>query len=285
MLYLGGLYLKNITADIVQQFIPKRKEDSYKGTYGKVLVIGGDQNMGGATMLTASAAVYSGAGLVTVATDPKNHTALHARLPEAMVLDLWDAKSLEEQIKKVDIVVMGPGLGLSEQAAEVVELVFQHIHKEQQLILDGSAISLVAQESLSLPETHLTFTPHAGEWKKLSGISKEDQTVEKNKQAQKKLDATIVLKGSRTEIYFCNDDWKNTTGNPAMATGGMGDTLAGMIAGFTAQLPDKEQATLAAVYLHSYIGDALADQQYVVLPSQIIEAIPSFMKNFEQQRL
>lgn len=277
-----GTDLENITADVVKNIIPKRKEDSYKGTYGKVLAIGGSKEMGGAIILAGSAAVHSGAGLVTVATDPANHAALHAHVPEAMVVDMWNKSAVQSQVKQVDVIIIGPGLGLSDKANDLLKSVFQHVSENQQLVLDGSALTLIGQENISLPNAHLVFTPHPGEWKQLTGISKEEQTVKINKQAQQKLNGTIVLKGSQTTIYFQEKVWKNTAGNPAMATGGMGDTLTGMIGGFSAQFPDKEQAVIAAVYLHSRIADDLAENQYVVLPSHIIEQIPYSMKKFEQ---
>ena len=274
--------LEKITADIVKKIIPKRKEDSYKGTYGKVLAIGGSKEMGGAIILAGSAAIHSGAGLVTVATDPANHAALHAHVPEAMVVNMWDDSKIKSQVEQVDVIIIGPGLGLSGNAIALLKNVFQYVLENQQLILDGSALTLIGKESIPLPEAHLIFTPHPGEWKQLTGISKKEQTVKLNKQAQQKLNGIIVLKGSQTTVYFQDNVWVNTAGNPAMATGGMGDTLAGMIGGFSAQFSNKEQAVIAAVYLHSRIADDLAEKQYVVLPSHIIEQIPYSMKKFEQ---
>lgn len=87
-----------------------------------------------------------------------------------------------------------------------------------------------------------------------------------------------MLKSHRTEIYTTNEQYRNPLGTPAMATGGMGDTLAGMITGFLAQFPDKEAAICAAVYLHSQIGEELGKKRYVVLPTEISQQIPRFMK-------
>lgn len=270
--------MKSITEDLVRETITKRKEDSYKGTYGRVLVVGGDENMGGAAILTASAAVYSGAGLVTVATAKINHAALHSRLPEAMVIDSADTEKVAEQVKKTDVVAIGPGLGLSEKALTMLSTVFSAVTEQQKVIIDGSAISLMAKHDLPYPKTQTIYTPHLGEWEKLSGLALSQQKVDANVRQQEKIGGIIVLKSNRTEVYLKDSVWKNTTGNPAMATGGMGDTLAGMIAGFAAQFEDKEKAVLSAVFLHSKIGDKLAEKQYVVLPTHIIEHIPSTMK-------
>lgn len=270
--------MESITEQLVRDTITKRKAESYKGTYGKILVVGGDEDMGGAAILTASAAVYSGAGLVTVATSKTNHTALHSRLPEAMVIDSADLNKVKKQAKKVDVVVVGPGLGLSKDSLAILSIVFSAVTEQQCLIIDGSAISLMAQHDLPCPKAQAVYTPHVGEWEKLSGLSLSEQEPTANKVQQKKIGGIIVLKSNRTEVYFKDAVWKNTAGNPAMATGGMGDTLAGMIAGFAAQFKHKDKAILSAVFLHSKIGDTIAEKQYVVLPTQIIDQIPSTMK-------
>ncbi|NJH97010.1 ADP-dependent NAD(P)H-hydrate dehydratase, partial [Staphylococcus agnetis] len=92
--------------------IPKRKQETHKGDYGRILLIGGNANLGGAIILAARACVYSGAGLITVATHPTNHAALHSRCPEAMVVDINDTKKLTKMIECSDCILIGPGLGL-----------------------------------------------------------------------------------------------------------------------------------------------------------------------------
>lgn len=272
--------MNKITKRKVESFITERKKDSYKGTYGRVLLVGGNENMGGAIILSASACVHSGAGLVTVATDPSNHAALHSRLPEAMCLPLYDLQQLESMIDGMDVIVVGPGLGRDQRAADVMKTVYETIDEEQILVLDGDAIHLHVNENLPPLKAELIVTPHLGEWRTLTGVPIDDQDVELNHQKVKELNAVVVLKKSRTEVYYEDEVWENTAGNPAMATGGMGDTLAGMIAGFVAQFEHKKHAVLAAVYLHSYIGDELARHQYVTLPTHIIEQIPETMKTF-----
>ncbi|MDN6185058.1 MAG: carbohydrate kinase, partial [Lactococcus lactis] len=99
---------------------------------------------------------------------------------------------------------------------------------------------------------------------------------------QQELQATIVLKSHQTEIYNARNAFQNPLGNPGMATGGTGDTLAGIIAGFLAQFPHSVETINAAVYLHSYIADQLAHDNYVVLPTKISQALPYWMKKFEK---
>jgi len=101
-----------LTDEILAKVIKKRKKASYKGTYGRLLVIGGNRQYGGAAILATTSAVYSGAGLVSVALAKENHSALQARLPEAMTLDFDDLIKLREVAKAADVIVIGPGLGL-----------------------------------------------------------------------------------------------------------------------------------------------------------------------------
>lgn len=271
--------MKKLTPECLSIITP-RPQISHKGTFGRVVLIGGNQQYGGAIMMAAEACVRSGAGLVTVITDPVNHVALHARLPEVMVVNWYDLTSVQEIFETADVCLIGPGLGLEAHGQTLLSFVLNHQQAEQQLIIDGSGITLFAASSFTLPFSSQTiFTPHQMEWQRLSGLAIAQQSEEANKHAQHQLQATVVLKSHRTEIYSCGPTVQNPLGNPAMATGGMGDTLAGMIAGFLAQFSDKG-AIQAAVYLHSYIGDLLAKERYVVLPTEISAALPYWMKKF-----
>ncbi|MGX7243806.1 NAD(P)H-hydrate dehydratase [Enterococcus quebecensis] len=268
---------KNLTA-----VIHPRPQNSHKGTFGRAVLVGGNETYGGAIIMSAEAAVKSGAGLVSVITAEKNHSALHARLPEAMVLHWELTQETSDVLASSDVILIGPGLGLSKQGHDLLREVLLKQKASQWLIIDGSAITLFAQMgcSLNYPK-QVIFTPHQMEWQRLSGLSIVDQTKENNQLFQKKLGATIVLKSHRTEIYTPDENYKNPLGTPAMATGGMGDTLAGMITGFLAQFQDKKAALLAAVYLHSLIGEELSKTCYVVLPTEISKHLPQYMKYFE----
>jgi len=277
--------MKTLSDIEVRKAMPGRNPDSYKGDYGQVLIIGGNKQMGGAIILSASAAVYSGAGLVTVATDPVNRSALHARLPEAMFLSYDDEEAMKEMIQSSDVILIGPGLGRDEKAKRRLECVLKNVSSKHRLVLDGDALTLLAIESFSLPLAFILLTPHLGEWEKLSGLSPAKENPVSNQKAVKKLKAGVVVKKHRTEIYLDGDIWQNTAGNAGMATGGMGDTLAGMLAGFLAQFDSTQAAVTSAVYLHSHIGDLLAKTQHVVLPSRLIEQIPQVMKQYERKEL
>lgn len=270
--------VKKITNQILTDVIRKRPANSFKGTYGKIVLIGGSQNFGGAIIMASLAAVYSGAGLVTTITDPSNQTPLHDWLPEAMFVDWNQFEQAEPIIKSADVVVIGPGLGTDPSALTLLTKVFHLVESGQKLVIDGSALTLLASNNLPLPKDSVNIlTPHQMEWQRVSGIRIADQTPEKNQAAANQRHAIVVVKSHRTQVYADNHVYENTGGTPAQATGGMGDTLAGMVGGFVAQFKDPQKAVLAAVYSHSAIADKLAEKQYVVLPHQISEALPKFM--------
>lgn len=276
--------MKTLTADSLKKVIAKRPENSHKGTFGRAVLIGGNEQYGGAIIMSAQAAVYAGTGLVTVVTDRKNHAPLHARIPEAMAVDWLDTELIDSVLKSADVILIGPGLGLGLISQHLLTHVLDSQKDDQWLIIDGSAITLFAENdyALNYPE-QTVFTPHQREWERLSGLSIEQQIDKENQAARLKLKASVVLKSHRTKIYTAQSVYINPLGTAAMATGGMGDTLAGIIAGFIAQFPAKEEALCAAVYLHSLIGEDLSKERYVVLPTSISEQLPFYMKQFEEK--
>ncbi|WP_300923752.1 NAD(P)H-hydrate dehydratase [uncultured Limosilactobacillus sp.] len=274
--------MKKLTDQILFDVIKSRPNDSFKGTYGKVTLIGGNRNFGGAIIMASTAAVCSGAGLVTTATDPSNSGALHSQLPEAMFADFNNADQVASLVEPATTVVVGPGLGDDQTSLAILKNVFDHTNEKQNVVIDGSAITLMAREGLAQPKGNIIYTPHQMEWQRLSGIKIAEQSEERNREAQAKLNATVVLKKHHTEIYTNDDVYQLIIGTPAQAVGGMGDTLAGMVGGFTAEFSKTPlKAVLAAVYAHSAVAEQIAKNQYIVLPHQISRALPSFMKKME----
>lgn len=275
-----------LNEDILHKVIKIRPEISHKGTFGRAVLIGGNPQYGGAILMSTEACVYSGAGLTTVITAEKNHAPLHTRLPEAMVVDFHEDELIQTVLEQADVVLIGPGLGLDKAALSLLKRILKTQQAEQWLVIDGSAITLFSEYKLSLKfPAQTVFTPHQAEWTRLSGLSFVEQTDENNRAQQALLGAKIVLKSHRTTIY---DEavayYQNPLGNPGMATGGTGDTLAGMITGFLAQFDKTIDTIAAAVYLHSLIGDDLAKKNYVVLPTLISEALPRYMKKYAIER-
>lgn len=272
---------------LARQVITKRQPHSHKGTYGRVLLIGGFYPYGGAIIMSALATVKSGAGLVTVATERDNIVALHSHLPEAMAFDCDDKELFYENLTKADVVLIGPGLGENSKAEAVFQMVLEHISAHQILIIDGSALNLLAKaKPITVKTNHLILTPHQKEWERLSGIAISNQTIENTKAALQEFPKKTVLvaKSHQTKIIQGNQVGELTVGGPYQATGGMGDTLCGMIAGFVAQFKDNLFNSVAtATYLHSYIADQLNDQAYVVLPTTISAELPRVMKELSER--
>ena len=269
---------------LLQQVILSRQSDSYKGDYGRLLLIGGTYPYGGAIIMAALAAVHSGAGLVTVATDRENIPALHSQLPEAMAFAVTDQELLAEQIAKAGVILLGPGLNANELGVHLVELVCERVQPHQVLILDGGAISLYTRLGLSLPPAQLVFTPHQKEWEAMSGLAIADQGEEATRQSLSQLPPASILvqKGPQTKIWQQGqaDYYQLSVGGPYQATGGMGDTLAGMIAGFAGQFPQVGlyERVVVASHLHSAIAEDLSKNAYVVLPTAISREIPKWMR-------
>ena len=280
--------MTEITEAILKRVITKRSSDTHKGDYGRILLIGGSENYGGAIIMSTSGAVNSGAGLTAVATHPVNLTALHARLPEAMFIDWRDAK-LANLIKNMDVVVCGPGLGMSDLAKQIMVILRRCTSEKQTVVLDASALDLISEDKSLLPTNagHLILTPHQMEWQRLSQIRIPFQTDSANIDALNQLipdsNAALVLKSNHTHVYDGKGQvFVNPLGNPGMATGGMGDTLAGIIGGFVAQFGPNIDTVLAAVYIHSMAGDLINKDNYVVKPTEVSKVLPKLMKKYSE---
>lgn len=285
---LEVVHLETISENLVKAVIQKRPPQAHKGNFGRVTLIGGDAHYGGAIIMATESCVLAGAGLTTVITSHTNHAPLHTRRPEAMVVDWQDFAAVERAIETADVLLIGPGLGETKTARKLLDFLLQKRRQEQWLILDGSALTLLAAtpvaklaEKLRYPET-VVLTPHQMEWQRLSKIPIEEQTPAANQNVQAAIGAMVVLKSHRTEIYGQSQLYQNPLGNPGMATGGTGDTLAGLLAAFLGQFPKTINTVAAAVYLHSQIGDALYQTDYVVLPTKLSSQLPKWMKDYEK---
>ena len=280
--------MKEIDQALLKKVIIERPRSSHKGDYGRLLLTGGTYPYGGAIIMAALASVRSGAGLVTVATDKENIPALHSHLPEAMAFDLDDKQLLKQQLEKASVVLVGPGLVDDERGEELLQTVFHHLEKNQTLILDGGALSILAKTGMEFPKAHLVLTPHQREWQALSGLDLASQGVEETREALTILPPGTILvqKGPATRIWQAGqvDCYQLSVGGPYQATGGMGDTLAGMIAGFAGQFPQVSlfERVTAATYLHSAIAQELAEDNFVVLPTMISQQITTFMKRIQK---
>ena len=281
--------MKVIDQTLLERVIIERPCHSHKGDYGRLLLLGGTYPYGGAIIMSAIAAVKSGAGLVTVGTDKENIPALHSHLLEAMAFSLQDQQLLKEQLVKAEVVLLGPGLREDAFGEELVKRVFDSLRKDQILIADGGALGILANGQLPFPSSQLILTPHQKEWERLSGIVLDHQNTETTARALSSFPQGTILveKGPATRIWQAGkpEYYQLEVGGPYQATGGMGDTLAGMIAGFAGQFHQAclYERIVVATYLHSAIAQDLSKDNYVVLPTSISQHIPLFMKKISKK--
>ena len=241
-----------------------REQDAHKGHFGNVLIVGGDRGLGGAGLLSSRAAVYPGAGLTSLVTRPEHVSASLVSCPEVMVKGVDSGQDIEEHLVKPDVIAIGPGLGQSAWSEQMIQRVFWEAEKRDvSVIMDADALNLLTKLKLSsdLPK-RLILTPHPGEAARLLNTSVA--VIESNRfsaaaKIQKKFNATVVLKGSGTVICHKSGGTQKwgicDSGNPGMATGGMGDVLTGIIAGLLAQGLTLKEAAEAGVDLHAKAAD------------------------------
>lgn len=272
--------MEELKPDILHEVIQKRFAQANKTSFGNALLIGGSLQYAGAILMAASAAVSSGIGRLTVATQRENLTALRVRNPEAMGLDWSQHGPVLDQVRKCNVVLIGPGMGESDEAAELVRATMRAMRPGQNLVIDASALNLIADHHIMVPTDVFTIaTPHQGEWAKLSSVMIPYQgSMELNDLQRQNLNLDVlVLKQHHTVVLSDNRQVQLQIGGPYQATGGMGDTLAGMIAGFIGQFAEPRRATEAAVYAHSAIAEELAAHNWVVQPSLIADYLPNYM--------
>ena len=270
--------------------LPRRREDTHKGDYGKLLVIGGAVGYTGAPTLCARAAVRAGAGLVYLGvpapiyeiTAVKNDEAMPFPLPAepggGVAADA--AQTVLERLNGCDVCALGPGMGKGAGTAAVVRAVLESA-QEQPLVLDADALN-VLRPMLPLLRAYpgcAVLTPHAGEFARLGGASTGDAAADALRFAQA-WNCVLVLKGHRSVVAFPDGKVTITThGNPGMAKGGSGDVLTGVIAALLGQL-DAEKAVTTGVYLHSLAGDLCAERlgEYAMTATDLIETLPEATK-------
>ena len=250
--------IKNSVRLIQDTPLPLRHRCAHKGHNGHVLLIGGDSGFSGAIRLAAEAALRSGAGLVSVATRAAHSHVLNLGRPEIMSHAVENKHALQVLLDKVNVAVIGPGLGQSTWAQEMFAEV---LAANKNCIVDADALNLLAKNPAKRPDWVLT--PHPGEAARLLSCSTADIACDRFatiRQLQKRYGGICLLKGAGSLIKGENESSLSTTGNPGMGSGGMGDVLAGMIGGLVAQGIGLESATQIAVYKHGQAADIVAAQ-------------------------
>ena len=275
-----------LTAEAVQNLLPDRDIHAHKGNFGKILLLCGSRGYTGAAYLAAMGALRSGAGLVFLGV-PESIYAIEAiKLNEAIVFPLPDKNGMlsreaigqiENRLSGMDTVLIGCGLGQSEDTLEIVKYVLQNAACP--VVLDADGINLIAGHKHLLRGRTTILTPHEGEFARL-GYKSGDDRVQAAEDASRELGCILLLKGHQTVITDGRHTYINTTGNPGMAVGGSGDLLAGIITSLLGQhLPPLEAAACGA-YLHGAAGDKCAESmgQYGMLPTDMLSVLPRLMK-------
>jgi len=268
--------------------LPPRQPDSHKGDFGHALLIGGSQGMAGSISLSGMACLRSGAGLVTVATADVCQPTVAGFEPSLMTVPLpSDFKGriaaaalpeLKTQSAAATAVACGPGLGRSDELTALVATLYRDL--PQPLVVDADGLNALSKQPAALAH-HAgprIFTPHPGEFARLSGrnnLTREQQCA-KAAELAGQWNVVIVLKGHRTFITDGQQQAINHTGNPGMATAGTGDVLTGIVTGMLCQgLPPFEAAQLA-VHLHGLAGDLAAEAmgQASLIASDLLHYLP-----------
>lgn len=293
-LVTSGLRLNLISPDDFCKIFQPRDAESHKGDFGHVLVIGGSVGKAGAAAMAGMSALRSGAGLVTVATAESALPVVASFAPELMteplaetmegtisVLAFEGMRNRGLEIDKYTLAV-GPGLSRHPETAQFVRSLIDRA-KRRPIVLDADGLNAFqgAAASLHSTERPLVMTPHTGELARLTGMTAvkiEEDRIGVARRFAKEWHAIVVLKGHRTLVAEPGGEvWVNTTGNPGMATGGVGDVLTGIVAGLIAQHPnDVLKATIAAVHVHGVAGDIARDQmgEFSLVATDLLLALP-----------
>ena len=245
----------------VRPHIAPRLASTHKGTYGHVGIVAGSPGRSGAAVMCARGAIRTGAGLVTVMTDSDTAKLVHAASVESMTFSGGD---VAEFLMNKSAVLIGPGLPDTERAYNWVRAAIPAI--ELPLVIDASGLNAFAGRANELNPNNRprVVTPHPGEMARLLGMETKDvvaQRIDVARKAAQTSKCVVVLKGHQTLIADPEGHVNvNPTGNPGMASGGMGDVLGGIIAAFLARGVDPFDAACGAVYIHGFAGDLLKEE-------------------------
>lgn len=278
-----------IDDEYVSRFISPRPEAANKYDFGYILCVCGSRGMHGAAVMSATAALRSGAGIVTVAVPREIETAVYPCFTEIMVRGYDKPQDLDRLLEKSDVCVLGCGIGKSDLSADVVKYVLANYDKR--IILDADGINLLANDIDIIRNTKASviITPHVGEMARISGMTSEEVEDDREIVASgmaRELNAVVVLKGAQTVIASPNAKgtiYVNHSGNPGMATAGSGDVLAGVTAALAAVIKEPHRAAACAVYIHGVAGDLAAEELSMtgMTACDMIDRLPRVFKNFE----
>lgn len=244
----------------LQKILPPRAREASKSDFGHVLITGGDYGMAGAVRMAGEAAARVGAGLTSIATRPEHISAIVSARPELMCHPIQQAQDLKKLLARATVVVLGPGLGQSSWSQELFHYVIANA--SQPKVIDADGLNLLAKQPQKREDWILT--PHPGEAARL--LNSTAEAIQKNRntavqQLQNKFGGIVVLKGAGTLIAGSESLSICKSGNPGMASGGMGDVLSGVMGGLLAQHLNLLQAAELGVSLHATAADLAAKEK------------------------
>lgn len=280
--------IRRLNHETVLSLLPDRNPWGHKGEFGKLLLLCGSRGYTGAAFFAAMGALRSGAGLVFLGVPESIYGIEAVKLNEPVIFPLPDADGrlsadavpeILSRLPRMDAVLVGPGLGQSEETLAVVRAVLEKA--ECPVVVDADGINVLSahRDLLRGRKSPTILTPHDGEFARLGGIIGEDRMAAAAALADD-LGCVVLLKGHETCVTDGVDGYINPTGNPGMAVGGSGDVLAGVITALLgAGLPPLEAAACGA-WLHGAAGDRCAAElgQYGMLPTDMLSAFPRLMK-------
>lgn len=272
-----------VDESMIREKIKIRDKYSYKGDYGRVFIVAGSDGFTGAAYICVQGAVRSGAGLVTLCCSEKIQPILSSKLVEAMTLSFDQKEKVKEMIEKSDAVAIGPGMGNNEVTYELLQYVISNAIKP--VVIDADAINVLKGRAniLKNKKCKVIITPHLGEMARVTELPIDyikENRLEVSKKFAKDYNVIVLLKGYNTIITDGYTTLVNPTGNSAMASGGMGDCLTGMIASFIGQGHEPMEATYIAAFIHGYCGEKLSKDMFCVNASHILENLPFIIKKF-----
>jgi len=293
-----NIQLSLVTPESIAPHFAPRPKNSNKGSFGHVLVVAGSRGKSGAAAMSGLAALRAGAGLVTVACPESALQAVAAHTPELMTEPLPETPSgtvarsafdrIMELANKRSVLAMGPGIGTDDETRDVVIRVFRELGKPA--VFDADALNCLAQSGeLNNPAPALRIlTPHPGEMSRLANSTIAEIQADRISAARKFATAKkvlLVLKGERTLIALEDGSvWINPTGSPALATGGTGDILTGLVSGLVAQAADDpRRAAAAAVYLHGLAGEIAGREltEQTVIATDLLRYLPEAIRGIQ----
>lgn len=265
----------SLEPDDVSAFLPERKDDSNKGTYGKITIIAGNEEMYGTAYMAASAAFRMGGGLIRVVTTANNKRDINTMLPEAIVNNIEDYKAA---IDWCNALVIGPGMGVSERTYNILKDV---LVSKKPVVIDADALNTLSEnrDLFFLMHEDVIITPHLGEMSRISGYPLayiKSNMIEVCNEIAKKYGINVIMKDSRTVITDVKGNtYINMTGNSGMAKAGSGDVLAGMTGACLAMSGNAKKAAVVAPYLHGFLGDLVKEElgEYAMMPTDMINSI------------